>query len=407
MESALPLEQLSAALSDELRNRMLPYWIESTVDEEHGGFVGRIRQDGEWDRDSAKGSVLNARILWTFSAAYRVLKETRLRELAERAHTYLTNQFRDPEYGGFFWTVDRRGNPLGTHKQTYAQAFALYGLSEYHRATGDEEALTEAIAAVEVIEEPAFDAAHGGYQAAHGRSWVQIGDVRLSEKDLNAPKSMNTHLHVLEAYTNLLRVWPGPLVREKLASLVGLFPGRMFDTNEHHLYPFFEMDWTPVTDVFSPGHDIEASWLLLEAADEIGDSALRSRVREAAIALARVTLEEGIDAGGGLVNEAGPDGITDGDKYWWAQFEAIVGFVSAYQETQSDDFVDGAIGLWDYARRFLSNENLGEWYFRVTRDGQPYPEDDMVGMWKCPYHGARACLEVMGRSDRFEQSHRK
>ena len=216
---------------------------------------------------------------------------------------------------------------------------------------------------------------------------------------------MNTHLHVLEAYTNLFRAWPDPLLREKLASLVGLFLEKIFDTNRNHLRTFFEMDWTPVNETVSFGHDIEASWLLLEAADGLGDSATRSKVREAAIALAQSTLWEGIDAGGGLVNEAQPDGITDGDKYWWAQWEAIVGFVNAYQETRSAEFAEAAAAIWDYARHHLADHDIGEWYFRVAQNGKPYPGDDKVGLWKCPYHGARACFEVIRRADSIEQAH--
>jgi mannobiose 2-epimerase len=384
---------------------MLPYWVENVVDEENGGFLGQIRQNGERVRDAPKGSVLNARILWTFAAAHRLLGDDRFRELAERAHSYLAGHLWDPVHGGVFWSVDNRGYPLETRKQIYAQAFALYGLSEYYRATGDRDALSQAIRILQLIETHALDLEHGGYLEALGRSWERIEDVRLSEKDLNAPKSMNTHLHVLEAYTNLFRAWPDPLLREKLASLVGLFLEKIIDTNKHHLYTFFEMDWTPVTELISFGHDIEASWLLTEAADVLGDSATRSKVREAAISLARATLTEGIDTGGGVVNEVLPDGEADGDKYWWAQAEAIVGFVNAYQETQSADFSEAAVAIWEFARHHLVDEDFGEWYFRVAQDGQPYPGDDKVGMWKCPYHGARACFEVIERANRMEQAH--
>jgi mannobiose 2-epimerase len=384
---------------------MLPYWVENAVDEENGGFLGQIRQNGERVRDAAKGSVLNARILWTFAAAHRLIGDDRFRELAERAHSYFTEQFWDPVNGGVFWSVDNRGSPLETRKQTYAQAFALYGLSEYHRATGDRGALSQAIRILELIETHTLDTEHGGYVEALSRSWEWIEDVRLSEKDLNAPKNMNTHLHVLEAYTNLFRTWPDPLLREKLASLVGLFLEKVIDRNRHHLHTFFEMDWTPVTKLISFGHDIEASWLLPEAADVLGDPATRSAIRDAAIALARATLAEGIDTDGGLLNEALPNGETDADKYWWVQAEAIVGFANAYQETQDADFTEAAVAVWEFARRNLADEKLGEWYFRVDRDGEPYPEDDKVGMWKCPYHGARACLEIVERVNRMEQTH--
>ncbi len=403
MERPSPMSRLRSTLLDELQQRMLPYWVENAVDEENGGFLGQIRQNGEPVRDAPKASVLNARILWTFATAHRRLGDDRFRELAERAHSYLTEHFWDPVHGGVFWSVDNRGHPLETRKQTYAQAFALYGLSEYSRATGAKDALAQAIRILELIETHTQELEHGGYLEALSRSWESIEDVRLSDKDLNAPKNMNTHLHVLEAYTNLFRAWPDPQLREKLASLVGLFLEKIINANKHHLHMFFEMDWMPVTEVISFGHDIEASWLLLEAADVLGDATLRAKVREVAVTLAGATLREGIDTGGGLVNELLPHGETDGDKYWWVQAEAIVGFVNAYQETQSADYLEAAVAIWEYAWHHLMDHD--EWYFRVDRDGQPYPGDDKVGMWKCPYHGARACFEVIERANRMEQAH--
>jgi mannobiose 2-epimerase len=403
MERPTPMLRLSSALRDELQHRMLPYWAENTVDEENGGFLGQITQSGEPVRDAAKGAVLNARILWTFAAAHRLLGDERYWELARRALSYLTGQLWDPVHGGVFWTVDHRGNPLETRKQTYAQAFALYGISEYHRATGDSDALERAIEIFELIETRTWEPEYGGYLEALSQSWERIEDVRLSDKDLNFPKNMNTHLHVLEAYTNLLRVWPDPLLREKLASLIGLFLETIIDTKKHHLHTFFKMDWTPVTEVISLGHDIEASWLLPEAADVLGGAVSRSAVREAALDLARATLLEGIDTGGGLVSEVLPNGEVDRDKYWWVQAEAVVGFVNAYQETRSADFLEAALAIWEYSRHHLMAED--EWYFRVDREGRPYQEDDKVGMWKCPYHGARACFEVIARADRLEQAH--
>ena len=402
MERSSKLGRLASGMLDELQHRMLPYWVENTVDEDNGGFLGQIRQNGEPVHDAAKGSVLNARILWSFAAAHRLLGDDHFRKLAERARSYLTEHFWDPVHGGVFWTVDKAGNALEARKQTYAQAFALYGLSEYHRATGDKDALGRAIEVYELIETQTADAEHGGYLEALSRSWERIEDVRLSDKDLNAPKNMNTHLHVMEAYTNLLRAWPDPSLRGKLASLVGLFLEKIVDTDRHHLHTFFDMDWKPVTDVISFGHDIEASWLLLEAVDVLGDTALRDQVRAAAIALAGATLKDGIDTDSGLVNEVRPDGETDSDKYWWVQAEALVGFVNAYQETRSADFIEAALATWDFARRHLMAED--EWYFRVDRDGQPYPGDDKVGMWKCPYHGVRACLEVISRADSIERA---
>lgn len=404
MEAISMTSRLKGEMLDQLTRRMLPYWAEHAVDLANGGFLGQIRQNGVPVPDAAKGSVLNARILWTFAAAYRELGVDAYADLAGRAFDYLQRYFWDPVEGGVFWTVDGSGSPLQTRKQNYAQAFVLYGLSEYFRAVGDPNALTRAVRVFELIEAHFRDDRNGGYIEALGRSWERIPDVRLSERDMNAPKSMNTHLHVLEAYTNLLRVWPDPCLRDRVIELLTLFLERVYDPRTSHLYMFFEVDWTPVSRVISFGHDIEAAWLLLEAADVVGDPGLRERVGRTTVNLARATLNGGLDPDGGLFNESLPQGEVDADKYWWVQAEAVVGFLNAYQETHSLDFLEAAVSTWDFAQAYLADNGFGEWYFRVARSGEAYPGDDKVGMWKCPYHGARACLEVAARVEQIEQA---
>lgn len=393
------LTTLRAELRRELTGRLLPYWVEHAIDAEHGGFVGQIAQDGRVVPEAPKGVVLNARILWTFSAAYRVLGDEAYCRVAERARDYLAAHFWDPKHEGVYWSVDYRGRPHNTRKQVYGQAFALYALAECHRATQDPASLERAVRLFRLIEQHAYDIEHGGYFEAYRDDWGPLADVRLSEKDLNAPKSMNTLLHVLEAYTNLYRAWPDALLRDRLAALTDRFLTTVIDTDTWHLRLFFETDWTPVSDVVSFGHDIEASWLLLEAADVLGDAALRERAAEAAVMLARTTLEEGRDEDGGLFNEAHPDGTLDTDKHWWPQAEAIVGFLNAHRETNDVAFLDAAVAAWAFTKRHMLDGANGEWFARVDRNGVPYEGEDKVGPWKCPYHNGRACLEVIERTE--------
>lgn len=392
------LATLRAELLEELTGHLLPYWSKHTLDERFGGFVGQITQNGEVVPEAIKGSVLNARILWTFSAAYRLLGEACYRDVAARAFDYFNAHFWDDEHEGVFWSLEYRGQPCDTRKQTYAQAFGLYGMTEYYRATGDEAALQRAIRLFHCIENYSFDAQHGGYLEAFGRAWNPVEDMRLSEKDLNAPKNMNTHLHVLEAYTTLYRVWPDPLLRKRLAMLIAVFLHQIIDDKKTHLHSFFYTDWTPMAEMISFGHDIEASWLLLEAAEVLGDPALRAQVRETAITLARQTHQYGQDNDGGLFYEAEPDGTLDTDKHWWPQAEAIVGFLNAYQETSEEDFLHAALAAWTFTKRHVIDQHRGEWFGRLTRAGVPYDDEDKVGLWKCPYHNARACLEVIERT---------
>lgn len=397
MEMTSTLSTLRSELRDELTLRILPYWMEHAIDHVHGGFVGRITQNNEVVAGAEKGVVLNARILWTFSAAHRSLGGDRYRAVADRAYEYLTTSFRDDEQGGFYWMLAHDGCPADDRKHVYAQAFVLYGLTEYYRASGHEPALDEAIHLFDRIEQYAHDLDHGGYHEAFDRYWLLLEDVRLSAKDEHERKSMNTHLHVLEAYANLYRVWPDAGLRAQLQGLTEVFITRILQAETKHFLLFFDEDWRPKSSTVSYGHDIEASWLLLDAADVLGDDDLRQRVREVSIDIARVTLAEGVDDDGGLFNEGGPAGIIDTDKDWWPQAEAIVGFLRAYEETGEGRFAGAAQASWDFIKRFVVDEEHGEWFGRVARDGVPREGEDKVGPWKCPYHNARACLEAIGR----------
>lgn len=391
------LSHLAEEARAELTEHILPYWAERTVDDVHGGFVGRIDGHDRLVPDAPKGAVLNARILWTFAAACRALGTDRWRAEADRAYAYLRAHVRDPEHGGVFWTVTAEGAPLDTKKQVYAQAFTIYALAEYVRLTDDAEALAWAQELYRLLEERAVDPGRGGYVEAFSRDWSPAADVRLSEKDDDAPKSMNTHLHVLEAYTTLYRVWPDEGLADRLRVLLAIFLEQIVDPSTGHMTCFFGEDWTRTSGVVSYGHDIEASWLLDEAAAVLGDAALAAAVRQSSVRLARVTLAEGLDADGALLNEREADGHLDDDKHWWPQAEAVVGFLNAYEHTGEAAFAEAALGTWAFIRRAIIDTDGGEWFFRVSRDGTPYRDEDKVGLWKCPYHNARACLEIMER----------
>jgi mannobiose 2-epimerase len=392
------MELLAAEARAELVDRILPFWAERTLDEAHGGFVGRIDGHGRRVLEAAKGSVLNARILWTFAAACRALGTDRWCDEADRAYDALRSHFADPEHGGVYWTVAPDGTPVDDKKQVYAQAFTIYGLAEHVRQRGDGEALAWAQDLYRLVEDRAVDPVHGGYVEAFSRDWGPAADLRLSEKDADAPKSMNTHLHLLEAYTALHRVWPDAGLANRLRALVELFLDRIVDPGTGHLGLFFGMDWAPLSAEVSFGHDVEAGWLLNEAAAELGDADLVGRVRPVALRLARLTLEEGLDADGGLFNERSASGHLDTDKHWWPQAEAVVGFLDAYEHTGEAAFADAARRTWAFIQRAIVDRDGGEWFFRVDRGGVPYREEDTVGPWKCPYHNARACLEIMERA---------
>jgi mannobiose 2-epimerase len=398
---------LAAAMERDLLGNVLPFWMREAVDEERGGFVGLVSDEGVRDATAPRGGVLCARILWAFSAAYRRTGDPAHRRLAERALAELVSRFWDERHGGTYWMLDAAGKPLADRKQTYALAFSVYALAEHHLATGSGEAQERAIALHRAIEAHAAEPTGGGYWEARARDWSPLDDVRLSEKDRNAPKSMNTHLHVMEAYATLLRAWPDPALRERLRECVRLHLDRILDAATSHLVLFFDERWTPLDRTVSYGHDVEASWLLVEAAEAAADPALLARARAAALRLARATLEEGFDGvHGGVFAERRADGGLDDDKHWWMQAEAIVGFLEAFQASGDEAYLRAAERTWAFVDRFLVDRERGEWRWRVRRDGTPIPGLPKVEPWKCPYHNSRAALEALARArgDRGRES---
>ncbi|WP_461051283.1 AGE family epimerase/isomerase [Spirosoma arcticum] len=377
--------------------RILDFWATYSLDHQGGGFIGRMNNDGHVATDAPKGGVLNARILWTFSAAYRHTRNPAYRTMADRAYDYLRTHFLDEAYGGVYWSVDAQGRPLGTRKQIYGLAFALYGFSEYYRATANPAALETAIALFDWIEKHSFDPAHGGYFEAFSREGTLLDDLRLSEKDRNDPKTMNTHLHILEGYTNLYRVWPNARLAGQLTALLGTFLDHIVDPVTNHMNLFFTADWQPTADLISYGHDIEASWLLPEAAGVLNNNALTGQVNRVAVAMARAAAE-GLQPDGSLYHELDKaSGHVDTHREWWVSAEAMVGFLNAYQLTGEETFLTQSMGSWQFTKDHLLDHEQGEWRWGVLDDQSPMRGEDKIGFWKCPYHNARACLEVYTR----------
>jgi mannobiose 2-epimerase len=392
------LTTLRTALATEVTDHLLPYWTSRAVDQQHGGFVGRIDSGGRVVEEAPKAAVLNTRILWTFSAATRMLDHKRCRMLADRAYAYLIRYFWDDTHEGIYWMVDYTGDPLSDRKQVYAQAFAMYAFAEYHRATGLPGALGRSKRLFRLLESMSFDSECGGYHEAFSRDWTPLDTVRLSDQDPDEKKSMNTHLHVLEAFTNLYRVWDEPDLAERLRGLVNHFLTTIIADNTAHLILFFSEMWERQSSRISFGHDIEASWLLCEAAEVLGHDDLQDETAETAAQMARATLRDGIDEDHGLVFEAEPDRVTNSDRHWWPQAEAVVGFLNAFQISGDDCFRQATIESWAFIQQHLVDREGGEWHRRIAPEGTPY-DDDKIGPWKGPYHSVRACLEGVRRID--------
>lgn len=383
---------------DELESNILPFWINKMVDNEHGGFYGKINGHEQLVREATKGAILNARILWTFSAAYRTLNKECYREMAARAEQYFIRYFVDKEFGGIYWEINADGSPRDTKKQIYAIGFAIYGLSEYYRATKENEALDYAIALFEVIERYSFDKEKNGYIEALTREWHEIADMRLSDKDANEKKTMNTHLHILESYTNLYRVWKDERLKKQLHNLIEIFLDKIHNKQTGHLNLFFDEDWNSKYHIDSYGHDIEASWLLHEAALTLGNKALLKRVEETLPIIAKAAAE-GLNSDGSMTHEHNFDtGITDDERQWWVECETVIGYLDIYQYFGDKQALQYSINCWNYIKQNLVDTQHGEWYWSKNVDGTINHNNDKAGFWKCPYHNTRMCLEVYERT---------
>jgi cellobiose epimerase len=307
------------------------------------------------------------------------------------------NKFWDSQHGGAFWQLDDAYHVLDDVKKTYGQAFYIYALSEYHQAFGSPAALTRAQELFHLIEQHAHDEKHGGYWEVCRRDWSEAADSRLSEKDLNEKKSMNNHLHLLEAYTNLHRVWKHAPLEQRLRELIELFISHIVDRQSNHLHHFFDEAWNIRSHTYTLGHDIEASWLLCEAAETLGDEKLLQQTQKIALNIAHSVLEQGLAADGGLCYEGQGGNIVDSRKEWWPQAEAVVGFINAFQLSGKNRYLQAAQSVWNYIDKHLVDRVHGDWFWRINDDGQPDPTLPKVSQWKGPYHSARACLESMRR----------
>ena len=375
---------------------LLAFWSTSCIDEKYGGFIGNMDHYGKIDPEASKGCILNTRILWTFSAAYRVFKVEKYKKIADRAYTYIINHFWDEVNGGLFWELDFLGVPVNTKKQAYVQGFGIYAFSEYYRATGNAASLAYAKELYHILETKFWDFQFTGYFEALTHNWQKMDDMRLSAKDLNTPKSMNTHLHILEPFTNLYRVWPDSKLKNSIQSLIQIFISKIYDAKTNHLNLFFETNWTTHFQEVSFGHDIEGAWLLNEADMVIHEGKLSPEVKSISGKLVEATINEGLDTDGSIFYER--NGVQlDSDKHWWPQAEGLVGFMDAYNIEGKEDYIKRVEKLWDFIKANMIDKTNGEWYWRVNQHNKPIDTEDKAGFWKCPYHNGRAMMELIER----------
>ncbi len=391
------LKQLKKEFENELTDIILNYWATNVYDPKRRTFYGEIDFYENKNPEAALSAVLVSRIMWTFSAASHWYPAAVYKKMADEAYRILNETFWDEENGGIYWSVETDGKPVDKKKQFYAEAFFIYALAEYHLAFDDDSALKRAINVFDLMEKHAYDSVYGGYLEAKTADWRETDDLKLGPSDMNVNKSMNTHLHILEAYTNLYRAWKDDRLKKRLEEMIRIFLDKIIDAETYHFHLFFEDNWDVLSNIDSYGHDIEGSWLLCEAAEVLGDEKLLKEVEHVALKMADVTLTEGFDKSGGLYYEKDGNHLVRRFE-WWPQAEAVIGFFNAWQLTHDDKYLAQAKKSWEFIQKYFTDQENGGWYGSVSPDLQLLPAHKVSG-WKAPYHNGRMCMEMMRRID--------
>lgn len=383
-------------IREHLINDIIPFW-KGMRDDTYGGYYGFMDYDLKVDEKAVKGCILNSRITWFFANAYVVLKDESLLEEAKHGYRFMREFCMDKENGGIFWSLNYDGTPEETLKHTYNQAFAIYALSSYYNASGDKEALDMAFELFNLIETKCRD--EYGYLEAFNEKFEEIDNEKLSENGVMAEKTMNTLLHVFEAYTELYRVTKDAKVKEKLCEIMDVFAEKVYNPTLHRQEVFFDKYWNTIIDLHSYGHDIETAWLIDRGVEILGEEEYEQKMSPITKDLTNQIYHIAFD-GRSLSNEC-EKGVVDTYRIWWVQAETVVGFLNGYEKTpERKEYLDAAKDTWDFIKKYVVDKREGsEWFWRVSIEGKPDEEKPIVEPWKCPYHNGRMCLEVLKRSE--------
>jgi mannobiose 2-epimerase len=375
----------------ELTDHLLPFWS-NLIDNENGGFFGYVDFHGKVDKKSPKSSILNSRILWFFSSVYCLNKSEVALKCAKHAYRFLKEKQLDRVCGGLYWMVDYKGEPCDNRKHTYTQSFAIYGLVQYYLATKDESAIKLAIELFELVEKKCVD--DKGCLEEFDRQWGAQQNEMLSEHNIISSRTMNTHLHLIEAYTSLFEVTRNETIKERLVYLLKLTREKIYDNKNHYLKVFFNDAWEKTLEIQSYGHDIEGSWLIDRAVEMLEDEKLMDDTYKYTLEIAENTYANAYSPEG-VINET-VEGKTDTDRIWWVQAESVIGFYNAYTKSGDKKFLDASVNVWNYIKKHVLDKEIGEWYYDIGVDGSPM-DKAIVSPWKCPYHNSRMCIEMLKR----------
>lgn len=378
-----------------LENSIIPFW-KKLRDNEFGGYYGFVDYNLNIDKRAVKGCILNSRIIWFFSNAYTLLGEKSLLEEARHGFAFMKNRCFDKENGGIFWSMKYDGTPEDTTKHTYNQAFAVYALSSYYEASKEEEALAMAKELFRIIEEKCTDEI--GYKESFDRRFCEVENDKLSENGVIAEKTMNTLLHVFEAYTELYRVSEMPEVKERLKWILDTIAEKVYNPKLHRQEVFFDKNMKSILNLHSYGHDIETAWLIDRGVEILDDRDYEKKMSPVTKDLTRQVYKVAFD-GKSLANEC-ENGVVNTNRIWWVQAEAVVGFLNGWQkDPERKEYLEAAQSQWRFIKEHLIDSREGsEWYWEVDAKGEPIEGRPIVEPWKCPYHNGRMCFEVIKRS---------
>lgn len=387
------MTEMVAQIREELTERIVPFW-KNLRDDQNGGYIGQVEFDLTQKPEAERGCILNSRILWFFSEAYRALQDPSLLEEAGHAYEMLLRMM-DKEHGGVYWSMNADGTVFDSTKHTYNQGFAIYALSAYARASGKKEPLKLAEELFQLVESRCFDGE--GYLEAFTADWKPESNEKLSENGVEAGRTMNTLLHILEGYTGLYEAGGSEKVRERLVWIMNTWADKIYNPEKRRQEVFFDLSYHTLIDLHSFGHDIETSWLADHTLDVLGDETLTARLRPMLLAMAEHTLQAAYRSGNGFSNES-ENGVVDTTRVWWVQAEALLGFLNAWEHTGEKRYLEAVRSQWRYIREKVVDPRPGsEWFWSVREDGTPI-EKPIVEPWKCPYHNGRMCLEVLRRN---------
>ena len=390
------MSSLMEEVRRELTGRIIPFW-QGLRDEERGGYIGLVDFDLTRHPEAVKGCILNSRILWFFSEAYRLLKDEALLEEAHHAYGML-KLMTDQQNGGVFWALNADCTVADGTKHTYNQAFAIYALSAYFSVSKNPYALERAKELFRVIETKCRD--EGGYLEAFTADWRPESNEKLSENGVMAIRTMNTLLHVMEGYTGLYQIWPDEELKNRLYEILNIWETKIYNKEKRRQEVFFDHEYRTLIDLHSFGHDIETSWLAEKTLEALKDPALTARIRPLLLQMADHTYHAAF-TGHGFANEC-ERGAVNQKRIWWVQAEALMGFLNAYEKTGEARYRDAVTAQWAYIRDTVADKRPGsEWFWYVHEDGAPGSDEPIVEPWKCPYHNGRMCIEVLRRG--FEE----